>query len=61
MDHAILDGIDPELLERVRSRFAEVEASEPPVEKKQEEAKQKEPPRQRQKKRVKERNQEIEL
>ena len=52
----IIEGIDPELMERVRSRSAEAETSELPVEKKQKEAKRKEQPRQRQKKRVKERD-----
>ena len=57
----ILKGIDPELLERVRARSTEAETSEPPVEKKQEEAKRKEQLRQRQKKRVEERDQGWEL
>ena len=37
---AILRGVDPELLERVKSRLTEAETSEPPVEKKQEQVKQ---------------------
>ena len=57
----ILEGIDTELLGRVRSRFAEAETSEPPVEKEQDEAKRKEQPKQRQKKQVKERDLGMEL
>jgi len=53
---SILRGVDPELLERVKSRWAEAKTSEPPVEKQQQQVKQKEQPKQRQKKRVKERD-----
>ena len=58
---SILRGVDPGLLERVKSQLAEAEVLESPVEKKQEQGKQKEQPKQRQKKRVKERDQEMEL
>ena len=61
MAESILRGVDPALLERVKSRLAEAETSEPPVEKKQEQVKQNEQPKQRQKKRVKERDQEMEM
>lgn len=57
----ILRGVDPELLERVKSQSAKAETSEVPVEKKQEQAQRKEQPKQRQKKRVKECDQEMEL
>ena len=53
---AILRGVDPELLERVKLRLTEAETSEPSVEEKQEQVKQKEQPKQRQKKRVQERD-----
>ena len=58
---SILRGVDPDLLERVKSRLTEAETSEPPVEEKQEQVKQKELPQQRQKKRVKERDQGMEI
>lgn len=53
---AILRGVDPELLERVKSQSTKAETSEVPIEEKQKRAKQKE-----QKKRVKKRNQEMEM
>ena len=58
---AIIRGVDPELLERVKSRLTEAETSESPVEKKQGQVKQTEQPKQRQKKRAKERDQSMEL
>ena len=58
---SILRGVDPELLERVKSRLAQSETSEPPAEKKQEPVKQKEQPKQHQKKLVKERDQGMEM
>ena len=57
----ILRGVDPELLERVKSQSAKAETSEVPVEKKQEQAKRKEQPKQRQKKQVKECDQGMEM
>ena len=57
----VLRGVEPGLLERVKSRLAEAETSELPVEKKQEQVKPKEQPKQRQKKRVKERDQGFEM
>ena len=54
---SILRGVDPRLLERVKSQLAEAETSEPPVEQKQEQVKQTEQPQQRQKKWAKERDQ----
>lgn len=53
---AILRGVDPELLERVKSQSTKAETSEVPIEEKQKRAKQKE-----QQKRVKKRNQEMEM
>ena len=57
----VLRGVDPELLERVKSRLAEAETSELHVDKQQEQVKQTEQPQQRQKKRVKERDQGMEM
>ncbi|MEN8443897.1 MAG: MobQ family relaxase [Cyanobacteria bacterium J06555_13] len=57
----VLSDVDPELLERVKSRLAEAETSELPVEERQEQVKQKEQPQQRQKKRVKECDQGMEM
>ena len=52
----VIKGIGPGLLERARARSTEVETSDLPVGKNQEQAERKEQPRQRQKRQVKERD-----